>query len=562
MATAAFLPSTTRRTLSRIHSPSFFAHSLLSTDTHIDSTSNDRTTLSVAIVGSGPSGCYTAKYLTSQLLKEQKQSSFASNGLKGLKRLEIDVLDRLPTPFGLVRNGVAPDHPEVKNVEHDFSTLFQNQNRDQQQQQQQQETQNDDDSVLVSSIEFRGNVDIGTNISLSELSNIYDVVVLAYGCESDRHLTIPGTDLNGILSAREFVNFYNGHVEYTHLKPSLQSALKNDPSSSHVVVIGQGNVALDCARICAKGRLGLVDTDIASQALEVLEEGVFLTTVLGRRGHVQGAFTIKELRELTKMQDEYGATLIVRQDELDAGMTKASKQELTGRGSRPKVRINDLLQSVATSAHDDVVDTSNGDTTSKSIQLRFLLNPIEFKPDPQNPSELGSIVCERTQLEGDPGQQRAVGTGDFQEIQANLALVSIGYKGVPLPDMDPRYFDSDKGTYHHKCGKVDHANGLYVSGWIKRGPMGIIGSNIVDSKDTVYTIVDDLKGETVVLRKSEGKGRASLDKLLKERGIDVVDWSGFEKIDFKEKDLSRRRSELQPREKIVDRFEMIKIAQS
>lgn len=213
----------------------------------------------VAIVGSGPSGCYTAKYLLSALEHKQVEG-------------KIDVIDRLPTPFGLVRSGVAPDHPEVKNVQKDFAALFK-------------------DSSTVS---FMGNVTVGRDVSLNELRELYDVVVLAYGCESDRKLGIPGEDsLAGVISAREFVAWYNGHPDYLHIGRLVADALRDEPEKSSVVVVGQGNVALDCARVLAKGASGLVDTDIASHALPILKEGVKCTSVLGRRGHVQGAFTIK-----------------------------------------------------------------------------------------------------------------------------------------------------------------------------------------------------------------------------------------------------------------------------
>ena len=217
-------------------------------------------TVKVAIVGSGPSGCYTAKYLQSALHQKDLQGN-------------IDVLERLPTPFGLVRSGVAPDHPEVKNVQNDFSALFQ---------------END------SSISFLGNVTVGKDVSLQELRELYDVVVLAYGCESDRKLGIPGEDsLMGVLSAREFVAWYNGHPEYVHIGQVVADALGDQPETAKVVVIGQGNVALDCARVLAKGASGLVDTDIASYVFPVLKDGVKCTTIVGRRGHIQGAFTIK-----------------------------------------------------------------------------------------------------------------------------------------------------------------------------------------------------------------------------------------------------------------------------
>lgn len=218
--------------------------------------------IKVAIVGSGPSGCYTAKYLKATV--------------EDTVKLKIDVIEKLPTPFGLVRSGVAPDHPDVKNVQNDFSALFEDKE----------------------SISFLGNVCVGQDVSLEELRELYDVVVLAYGCQSDRKLGIPGEDsLSGILCAREFVAWYNGHPEFDHVGEIVASALSSggadDPGQATVVVVGQGNVALDCARILAKGRSGLMHTDITSRSLNVLQEGVKQTVVVGRRGHVQASFTIK-----------------------------------------------------------------------------------------------------------------------------------------------------------------------------------------------------------------------------------------------------------------------------
>lgn len=256
----------------------------------------------MAIVGAGPSGFYASKYLTSSVLKRIQQSSAAENAAAdgdgdsaapfAWSGIDIDIVERLPTPYGLVRYGVAPDHPEVKNVENDFAALFQAAA-----------------SSGESSLSYFGNVDVGKDVPLSRLQSLYDVVILAYGCQaSDRRLGIPGEDtLEGVLSAREFVAWYNGHPEFGHVGEIVRRCLWQTPrgggeecddagnriSPARVVVVGQGNVALDVARVLVKGKPGLIDTDTPSSVLEVLQGGVSHVSVVGRRGHVQGAFTIK-----------------------------------------------------------------------------------------------------------------------------------------------------------------------------------------------------------------------------------------------------------------------------
>lgn len=450
---------------------------------------------------------------------------------------KIDMLERLPTPYGLVRYGVAPDHPEVKNVENDFAALFEN---------------NNDNNRMT----FWGNVDVGNEtdgVSVEELRQLYDVVVLAYGCESDRKLGLAGEDqLSGILSAREFVAWYNGHPHFEHIGAQVEQALGE---GGEVVVIGQGNVALDCARILGKGQQGLHDTDIASRALTVIGNGVPVVTVVGRRGHVQGAFTIKELRELTKLEEEgYGTRFVVDQGELDLGATPSSQEELAQKGGRPKVRIDKLLRDAAAKTSEN-----NNDSDLKEIRLRFLLSPTSFEPLGSGASSVGAVVCERTRLEGEPGKQVAVGTGQEERIPAKLVLVSIGYKGVPLPGLEP-WFDDRRGVVTNKGGKVDDAKdslgGLYVSGWLKRGPSGIIGTNIMDAKDTVVNVVNGLlhAGDSEKVSEAVDKGNASnrLGDLLKERNVPVVTWSNFESIDKEERSAARKRSDKQPREKITD----------
>jgi len=493
----------------------------------------DREKLSVAIVGTGPSGCYTAKYLLSSLKRAKEETASSQDSpnkykfIQELDRVDIDMIDKLPTPFGLVRSGVAPDHPLVKNVENDFSLLFHSTGQN-----------NDEDAPIQSSMEFRGNVTIGKDVSLQELQGLYDIVVLAYGCESDRKLGLEGEDLNGVFSAREFVAWYNGHPDFSHMGTEFQRALQ-DPKNAQVVVIGQGNVALDCARVLAKGQKELVDTDITSHSLDVIQDGVKQTTVLGRRGHIQGAFTIKELRELTKLND---ASFIVDQNELDAGATPASIEELNGPGSRPKVRIDQLLRDTASKPIDK---------HEKEVRVRFLLNPVKFIPDPVDTSKLGSVLCERTKLEGEPGKQVAVGTGETEEIPANLALVSIGYKGLQLSGMDDSLFDQRRGVVKNVHGKVE--GNLYVSGWLKRGPSGIIGTNIADAKDTVSSIMKYIQD----IPEDDVGGRGGLDNLLSERAVQSVDWSSYQNIDAAEKDASRLRTIDQPREKFTNVNEML-----
>jgi len=533
--------------------------------------------LSIAIVGTGPSGCYTAKYLISSIkqmqekqLEKDAQENVAIGSKSGrksepsfigcLKTLDIDMIDRLPTPFGLVRSGVAPDHQEVKNVENDFVKLFESNHDDSS-----TSTENsavggtgagENDHVtneMKSTMVFRGNVQVGKDVTLQELRDAYDIVVLAYGCESDRKLEAQTSEqrLKGIYSAREFVAWYNGHPDFVHMGKEFQSVLngrETTPSNARVMIVGQGNVALDCARILAKGKKSLIDTDIASHALDVIGDGVAETTVLGRRGHIQGAFTIKEIRELTKLED---ADFIVDEKELEMGATLASQEELKAPGGRPKVRIDKLLRDAAT----NTAQLDGSDNHHKKVKLRFMWNPLKFEPDPADPSKLGSVICERTELKGEAFAQTAVSTEHTEEIPANMALISIGYKGIKLPDMDTALFDESKGTVKNTRGKVD--GNLFVSGWLKRGPSGIIGTNIADAKDTVASILVDVENIVEDYGSQGESGREDLDELLVEREVQVVDWTSYKKIDSAEKDAARLRTANQPREKFTDVIDML-----
>lgn len=542
----------------------WFSSSDNTNSTGTDNTNSPR--LSVAIVGAGPSGFYAAKYLTSSVLKRirsaESPTSFCWSGI------DVDVIERLPTPYGLVRYGVAPDHPEVKNVENDYASLFEK-----------EVARGSIESNFVenrtSSLSYFGNVDVGKDISLSQLQSLYHIVILAYGCQAaDRRLGIPGEDtLEGVLSAREFVAWYNGHPDFGHIGPIVERCLRplssrcaEDSSDSagsvpagtiskaRVVVVGQGNVALDVARILAKGKPGLIDTDIPESVLQILQGGVSHVSVVGRRGHVQGAFTIKELRELTKLEAEgHGTSFNVRKKELDLGMTKSSQAEL----GRPKTRINKLLYESA-KLHGTKLNKM------KQIELRFLMNPIRFKANDRQSDRIGGVICERTQLDGEPFLQRPSGTGELEIMPADLVLVSIGYRGMPLEGMGERLFDFQKGIVAHHGGKVIGENNLFVTGWIKRGPNGIVGTNIMDSKDTVCSVMKFLDQEgTQSLNAQKGeetnltKGRAGLTSILQQNKVKAICWHQFLKIEAAESDHSRLRSHVQPREKFLSVKEML-----
>jgi len=529
----------------------------------------------VAIVGSGPSGCYTAKYLLAG----------AASKLPGAAPLSIDVLERLPTAYGLVRNGVAPDHPEVKNVQHDFDALF--------------ETTNDDNGNK--NIRFYGNVRVGGSdatpydVSLDELRELYDVVVLAYGCESDRKLNLPidvlendgnntttkGSNIGGVLGARAFVNWYNGHPDYGWVTEEVRGALwhnKNKNDTQSIVVVGHGNVALDCARILAKSKGTLDPTDLTTRALDVLRPTTDADaakpkrsiSIVGRRGHVQAAFTIKEVRELTKLSDDGDTSrLLVRSDELSMGEgTQASQEELK---ARPRARIHKLLKGHASNEHE-------ASDSATEVHLRFLTNPIRYQAQRTDNSSLDlvSVVCERTELEGDtPGQQTARGTGVTETIAADLCLVSIGYRGLPIDSATAASFDEKRGILKNDRGRVlleddgDNDDGqqlapLYVSGWLKRGPSGIIGTNIGDAKETVLSILKDLEGKKPLPPSDAdanvvANNASPLEALLEERKVRFVNWASYRSIEDNES--SNKRHPDQPREKLVDREELLEAAE-
>ncbi|KAI3464065.1 hypothetical protein Pfo_020728 [Paulownia fortunei] len=476
------------------------------------------TPLRICVVGSGPAGFYTAEKL-----------------LKAHERVEVDIIDRLPTPFGLVRSGVAPDHPETKLfrnlpqiVINQFSRVAQNER-----------------------CSFFGNVSLGSSITLPELRETYNAVVLAYGAESDRSLGIPGEELAGIYASREFVWWYNGHPDCRNLAPDLKS-------TDTAVILGQGNVALDVARILLRPTAELARTDIASHALAALEESSIRKVYLvGRRGPVQAACTAKELREVLGIKD-----LGIHIQQADLVTTPADEIEM--KNNRIRRRVYELLSKAVTPGHAPIPG-------QRELHFVFFHKPDRFLESDDKSGHLGGVRLEKTTLKGDDElvKQVAVGTGVYEDLSCisllfcRLSLKSIGYKSVAIDGLP---FDNYKGIVPNLGGRVladasqDHMQyetGLYVCGWLKRGPTGIIATNLYCAEETLACISDDIdKG--VLASNSPKPGRGGLLHLLDGRNTRVVHFDAWEKIDFEE----RRRGNLKnkPREKLTSWEELLKVA--
>lgn len=383
----------------------------------------------VAIVGSGPSGFFAA----SSLLK-------AADGSEDID-VAVDMLEMLPTPWGLVRSGVAPDHPKIKSISKQFEKTSQDPR-----------------------FRFFGNISVGEHVQANELAERYDAVVYAVGAQSDRALNIPGENLPGSIAAVDFVGWYNAHPNFEEATPDL--------SGSRAVVIGNGNVALDVARILVTDPDVLGLTDIADHALESLRPcGVDEVLVIGRRGPLQTAFTTLELRELGELDN---VDVIVDPAQLEG----VSDEDAAAAGKTAKQNIN-VLRDYAKR------DPRPG---HRRIVLRFMTSPIEIKGH----DRVEAIVLGRNELvTDDTGRVYANDTGEREELPVQLVVRSVGYRGVPTPGLP---FDEKTATIPNTGGRVEGSRNEYVVGWIKRGPTGVIGTNKKDSQDTVDTLLADLSG--------------------------------------------------------------------
>ena len=417
-----------------------------------------------------------------------------------------------------MRSGVAPDHPEVKSVENDFRVVA-------------------DDPRF----RFIGNASVGTTIPVETLRKNYAGVVLATGAQSRRQLKIPGSDLTGVMDARTFVDWYNGSPGFTALPGSFEERL---PSVDTAVIIGNGNVALDCARMLVKQPSDLAQTDIAQHALDVLSRcSIKHVHVVGRRGTVQAAFTIKELRELMQLQ---GVTTVLHPDEVARGMTPASQAELAE--SRPRKRQDKLLRSMP-SAEGAPQDT-------KHVHLRFCQGPVACGGD--DAASVSSLRLQSMQLQGGAGGQKASAGGGEQTLECQLVLSSIGYSSTMIPGVP---FDAERGVVPSFRARVVQGGaalqGLYVTGWLRRGPSGIIGTNIVDAKETVAAVMEDVRqgacGEGV-----RGGLEAVLDGMTAQ-GSRFVTWQGAKAILSAEE--ARGGAVGKPREKLTDVASMLGVAE-
>jgi ferredoxin--NADP+ reductase len=453
------------------------------------------TPLRVAIVGSGPAGFYAAEALMKP----------------GEPAVEVDMFDRLPTPFGLVRAGVAPDHPKIKSVIRVYEK-----------------------TAARDGFRFFGNVDVGTEITLDELRERYHAVMFAYGTSVDRHLGIPGEDLPGSHSATEFVNWYNGHPDFAEREFDL--------TAKRAVVIGNGNVATDVARMLALPREELEVTDTADHAIEALaNSGIEEIVILGRRGPAQAAFTNPEVRELGELTR---ADIVVDPDEVE--LDELSRAWVDSEDCEPTNRRNVEIFTEFAQREPEGKD--------QRVILRFLRSPIEIQGD----GRVERIVVGRNELAQENGAIRPRDTGDRETIECGLVFRSIGYKGVPIPGVP---FDERAGVIPNEGGRVidpengEQVPGLYAVGWIKRGPSGVIGTNKKDATETATNVLADLEAGKVPDAPLAGD-RDATPSLLAERAPDHVTYSGWEAIDAAEvergKPLGRPRVKFCRTEELVE----------
>jgi ferredoxin/flavodoxin---NADP+ reductase len=456
----------------------------------------------IAVIGSGPAGFYAAGHL----LKD-------SEG-----RVEVDMFERLPTPWGLVRSGVAPDHPKIKSVTRIYEK-----------------------TAAHPRFRYFGNVTFGEHVGREDLLAHYHAIVYATGCPSDRPLGIPGEELPGSHAATDFVGWYNGHPDQTDLEIDLLSA-------ERAIVVGNGNVALDVARMLVLARSELAPTDTADHALEVLAgSSVREVVIVGRRGPAQAAFTNPELLELGELSE---ADVIVDRAELDRALALPDPDAEANATSRRNVEILRGYAERAPKGH------------AKRIVLRFLLSPTALLADEHG--RLGAVELVRNELVSEGGSIRARPSAERETIPAGLVFRAIGYRGIPLPGVA---FDERSGVIPNAGGRVldprtgEPVPGEYAVGWIKRGPSGVIGTNKKDAQETVDAMLADLLGAGTgagAAHTPDAPDAAAIEKLLRERQPELVTYAGWTEIDKHERALGEQAG--RPRVKLTRIEEMLRVA--
>jgi len=452
----------------------------------------------VAIVGAGPAGAFAATAL-----------------LRAHGDAEIDFLERLPTPWGLLRGGVAPDHHEIKRLDETF-----------------------DRHTLARGCRFLGGVEVGVDVSHAELMRHYSAVVYATGAQTDKSLGIPGEDLPGSRPATEFVGWYNGHPDYRDVAWDL--------SAERVVVVGNGNVAADVTRILMRSPAELEQTDLADHALAALRQSrIREVVVLGRRGPAQAAFTSAELRELGRLEG-----VDIRVDPSEIELDPVSREWLDREGTFTARKNVELLREFA--ARPPRRDAS------RRIVLRFLRSPVAIAGD----GKVETVAIQRNEIvRGEAGALRARPAGaEVETIACGLVLRSVGYRAVPLPGVpfEERRFvlPNERGRVHTPDGEP--LPGVYAVGWIKRGPTGILGTNKRDAEETVARLVEDLRAGA--LPEPDRPRREDVDALLAERVRHLVSADGWRAIDARERE--RGATAGRPRVKLAARDELLDAARA
>lgn len=439
---------------------------------------SEQTPLRIGVIGSGPSAFYAVEALAK---------------LPDLQ-LRVDMFDRLPVPFGLVRGGVAPDHQKIKGVVKVYEKIAEH-----------------------AGFRFFGNVRVGSDVAVDDLAERYHMLVWAIGCESDLKLSVPGEDLQGVHSATEFVGWYNGHPDFRDARFDLADA-------ERVALVGNGNVAMDVARILLAAPDHLASTDIAEHALAVLQKSrVREVTLLGRRGPAQAAFSPKELEEIAALP---GVDVVVSAD--DARLDELSARWLETGAPRSAQRNVKLVQELAARP------PSGG---GRSLRCRFLVAPVELQG---SDGRVAAVRLQHMALTADAhGTPRPHPRDAFETIAADLVFKAIGYRGRPLPGLP---FDPQRGIVPNQGGRVQEQPGgavrpgHYAVGWCKRGPTGLIGTNSADAKATVEAMLEDLQQGRV----QQPRG-GDVIELLRQRGVDFVSWREWQLLDAWEQQQGQQR---------------------